>query len=200
MIRGGPPALSQNCHGIRVRKLDLCLSTPHSASMELYLLRHGIAVERGTHHFRNDSHRPLTPAGIKRTRKVARSLANLECTFDVVFTSPYVRAKQTADIVVEVLEIPGKLRLCNSLVPGGKPRDLVAEIKRHAAGDARVLLVGHEPGMSQFASLLISGQTNAHVTLKKAGLCVLDTGELVAGQCASLELLLTPKLMLRLGG
>jgi phosphohistidine phosphatase len=168
--------------------------------MELYLLRHGIAVERGLHHFRDDSHRPLTPAGIKRTRKVVGRLAKLECKFDLILTSPYVRAKQTADIVAEVLEVPHKLRLCNSLVPGAKPRELVDEINRHAHRGARVLLVGHEPGMSRFASLLISGRPDAHMTLKKAGLCVLDTGELAAGQCASLELLLTPKLMLRLEG
>lgn len=168
--------------------------------MELYLLRHGIAVERGAHAFRNDSHRPLTPAGIKRTRKVAKSLAALKVKFDVVLTSPYVRAKQTADIVVEVLAIPGKLRLCNALVPGARPRDLVVELKRHCEPDSAVLLVGHEPGMSQFASLLIAGKPDADLTLKKAGLCVLDTGELVAGRCASLELLLTPRLMLRMAG
>ena len=168
--------------------------------MELYLLRHGIAVDQDANGLHNDSHRPLTPAGIKRTRKVARVLANWKCSFDVVLTSPYVRAKQTADIVAEVLKISGKLQLCSALIPGTKPREWVAEIKRHADPGGRVMLVGHEPGMSQFASLLISGRLNVDLTLKKAGLCVLDTGELVAGQCASLELLLTPKLMRRIPG
>jgi len=174
------------------------VASGHLVSMELYLLRHGIAVDRGAHRFRDDSHRPLTPEGIQRTRKVARSLAVLKCGFDVVLTSPYVRAKQTADIVAEVLEIPQKLRLCSALAPTGKPRDLVADLRKHGMRDSKMLLVGHEPGMSLFASLLISGKPDADLTLKKAGLCVLDTGELVAGQCASLELLLTPKLMLRI--
>jgi phosphohistidine phosphatase len=120
--------------------------------------------------------------------------------FDVVLTSPYVRAKQTADIVVEVMEIPRKLRLCSALVPGAQARELVAELQRCCERDSKVLLVGHEPGMSLFASLLISGKPDADITLKKAGLCVLDTGELVAGRCASLELLLTPRLLLRLTG
>jgi phosphohistidine phosphatase len=166
--------------------------------MELYLLRHGIAVERGTHQFRNDSHRPLTPGGVKKTRKVAKALKALKLKFDVVLSSPYVRAKQTADLVVEELAIPQKLRLSNALTPSGTARELAAELKRYAKADAKVLLVGHEPGMSRFASLLISGKPEADLTLKKAGLCLLDAGDLVAGRCASLELLLTPKLLLRL--
>jgi phosphohistidine phosphatase len=178
--------------------LDLRRIPAHLHFMELYLLRHGIAVERGLETYHNDSHRPLTPAGLKRTRKVARALAGWADRFDVVLTSPYVRAKQTADIVVEILGLPQKLRLSNALVPGARPRDLVADIRRHAEEDARVLLVGHEPGMSRFASLLISGRADADLTLKKAGLCVLDTGDLVAGRCASLELLLPPRLLLRM--
>jgi len=166
--------------------------------MELHLLRHGIAVERGAHNLRNDSHRPLTPEGIKRTRKVARALAALKLKFDVVFTSPYVRAKQTADIVAEVLGIPQKLRLSNALAPGGRPRELMAEVRRQCKGSSRVLLVGHEPDLSRLASLLICGRADADLTLKKAGLCVLDCGELVAGRCASLEWLLPPRLLTRL--
>jgi phosphohistidine phosphatase len=166
--------------------------------MELYLLRHGIAVDRAADSFRDDSHRPLTPAGVKRTRKVVKALMGMKLTLDLVLTSPYVRAKQTADIVVEEFEIQQKLRLCSALTPGSKPRDLVVDLKRHAQNDSKVMLVGHEPGMSAFASLLIFGRPDAHLTLKKAGLCVLDTGDLVAGQCASLELLLTPKVLLRI--
>jgi len=166
--------------------------------MEIYLLRHGIAVDRGAHQFRNDSHRPLTAEGIKRTRKVAKAMASLEVSFAAVLTSPLVRAKQTADLVVETLAIPAKLRLCNALAPGGKPHDLIAEIKRLVQPDEAALLVGHEPDLSRLASLLISGKPDADLTLKKAGLCVLDAEDLVPGACASLELLLTPKLLIRL--
>ena len=116
----------------------------------------------------------------------------------MVLTSPYVRAKQTADIVAEVLGIPQKLRLCKALAPGGKPRELVAELTPHGRNDSRVLLVGHEPDLSRLASLLISGRPDADITLKKAGLCVLDAGEPAAGRCASLELLLSPKMLIRL--
>jgi phosphohistidine phosphatase len=166
--------------------------------MELYLLRHGLAVQRGAASFPNDSYRPLTAEGGKRTRKVARGLAVLKVKFDAVLTSPYVRAKQTADIVVEVLGIPQRLRLCQALAPGGQPRELVEELKRLGRGEGRVLLVGHEPCLSQFASLLISGRGDVDLTLKKAGLCMVETGDLAAGRCASLQLLLTPKMLARM--
>lgn len=166
--------------------------------MELYLLRHGIAADRGVEGFLEDTHRPLTPEGIRKTRKVAQALETLKVEFDGVLTSPLVRAKQTADLVAEVLGIPETLHLCNALAPGGRPRVLVADLKRQFKSDSRVLLVGHEPNMSRFASLLISGNPDADVTLKKAGLCVLVTGELVAGRCASLDLLLPPRVMLRI--
>ena len=179
------------------RRLDVGASLDHSAFMELYLLRHGIAVDRTARRFPDDSHRPLTAEGIARTRKVAKALAALKLAFDLVLTSPYVRAKQTADLVTEELELSDKLRLCLPLAPGGKPRELIAEIKRLCQPEAKVLLVGHEPDLSRLASLLISGRPDAALTMKKAGLCVLDAGELVAGRCASLQLLLTPKVLLR---
>ena len=165
--------------------------------MKLYILRHGIATDRDPRRFTHDSQRPLSPEGIKKTRKIAKALATLQPEFDLVLTSPYVRAKQTADMVAELLGAPAKLRLCDPLAPGGKPRELIAELRHLCQDDSRVLLVGHEPDLSRLASLLISGRPDADLTLKKAGLCVLDTGELVAGRCASLNLLLTPKIMLR---
>lgn len=166
--------------------------------MEIYLFRHGIAEDRGAQRFTDDSQRPLTPQGLKRTRKVVEGMAALKLYFDVVLTSPYVRAKQTADILVEVFGIPEQLRLCHKLIPGTKPRELVEEIKRFCSKNDRVALVGHEPDLSLFASLLISGKSDANLTLKKAGLCKLNTSQLVAGRCASLEFLLTPKVLLGL--
>jgi phosphohistidine phosphatase len=182
----------------RLPGLDREANPVHSAFMELYLLRHGIAADRNPRRFPHDSHRPLTEEGIARTCKVAQALAALKTDFSVVLTSPYVRARQTADIMVEELRMPGKPRLCDSLAPGGRAGELIAEVKRVCKRrDSRVLLVGHEPDLSRLASLLISGRPDADLTLKKAGLCVLQTDDLTAGRCASLQLLLTPKLMLR---
>jgi len=165
--------------------------------MELFLLRHGIAAERGAGLFPDDSHRPLTPEGNKRTRQVVEVMQAMKLKFDLVLTSPFVRAKQTADIVVEVFGIQQCLHLSANLVPGFKPRSLVSELGRAAQPDDRVMLVGHEPDLSQLASLLVFGKSQAGITLKKAGLIKLAVEELACGRCATLEFLLTPKLLLR---
>ena len=129
---------------------------------------------------------------------MARAIAALKITYDAVLTSPYVRAKQTADLVAEELGLARKLHLCEALAPGGNPRVLVEEIRRRSRNQGVVMLVGHEPALSRFASLLISGRPTAGLTFKKAGLCVLDVVDLVAGQCASLEYLFPPRLLTRL--
>jgi phosphohistidine phosphatase len=165
--------------------------------MELFLMRHGIAAERDAGLFPDDSHRPLTPQGLMRTRKVVKAMKALKLRFDLVLTSPFVRAKQTADIVVEVFEIQQRLRLSSRLIPGTKPRDLVGELERLCTPGDRVLLVGHEPDLGQLASLLIFGKPHAGITLKKAGLIKLAVEELKCGRCATLEFLLPPKLLLR---
>ena len=67
--------------------------------MEVYLMRHGTALSRESTDAPADAERPLTPKGIKKTRKAAKGLATLRPSIDRVFTSPLLRARQTADIV-----------------------------------------------------------------------------------------------------
>jgi len=67
--------------------------------MELYLLRHGLAVERGTTGFENDSARPLTPKGRRQLRQIAAAMKRLNLRCDLILSSPFRRAKQTAEIV-----------------------------------------------------------------------------------------------------
>lgn len=176
--------------------LDAGGSQDHSQGMELLLFRHGLAAEPDAELFPDDSHRPLTPEGRKRTREVCRALRAMKLKFDLVLASPFVRAKQTADIVAEVFGIQQHLHLSSNLAPGFNPRSLVTELRRAAQPEDRVLLVGHEPDLSQLASLLISGKTQAGITLKKAGLIKLAVDELACGRCATLEFLLTPRLLL----
>ena len=166
--------------------------------MKLFLLRHGIAVEPGTPGFTRDSERPLTPEGRRKTRSIARALAGLEVTPDVILTSPCVRAHQTAEIVATRLRLKKSLQICEHLACGGDAKRLIAEINRRHGKAASVMLVGHEPDLSQLASLLISGQSNgAQIELKKGGLVVLELDDLRASRCAVLQWLAPPKLLLR---
>ena len=72
--------------------------------MEIYFLRHGIAVKRGTEGYKNDSERPLTEKGVRRMRETANGMHDLGLDFDWILSSPYVRAKQTAEIVATVFD------------------------------------------------------------------------------------------------
>ena len=157
--------------------------------MEIYILRHGIAVERGTRGYRKDSDRPLTKEGEEKTRQIATVLAAMDLQLDLILSSPFLRAKQTAEIVGEALG--EEVTFTDLLEPDANPSALIAEINDEKP--LRVMLVGHEPDLSQLISILITGQSNVSIELKKGGLCKLTSDKLTFGQCATLNWLLTPK-------
>ena len=160
--------------------------------MNVFILRHGLAVEPGSAAIAHDSDRPLTPKGERKLWKIAQAMEGLELSFDWILSSPYLRARQTAEIVAECLDLRKKLELFEALTPDGSTKKLLhIEQRKPPAQD--LLLVGHEPYLSQLISLLISGDTEIPVMMKKGGLCKLATESLRDGQCATLEWLLTPK-------
>lgn len=161
--------------------------------MKLYILRHGEAADHSDRRYANDGERPLTRKGIKRTRQLANALRQMDITFDVILTSPLVRARQTAEIVARGLDLGKHLRLSNHLAPSGAYVDLIAQIDS-ARSDADVLLlVGHEPHLSGLISLLCTGGSSLGLTLKKGGLVRLELESVKPGRCATLEWLLTSR-------
>jgi phosphohistidine phosphatase len=164
--------------------------------MELYVLRHAIAVERGSDRSKSDFDRALTPEGEQKLRRVTKAMRNLELTFDLLVSSPYLRARETAEIVASAFGLRRKLQLRDSLGVDGNPRELIAELRSLTPQPTSLLLVGHEPYLSTLITLLVSGTAKSGVTLKKAGLCKLSLKTLRAGRCATLDWLLTPRQML----
>ena len=165
--------------------------------MELYLLRHGLAVPRDTRDYPRDADRPLTPAGIKKTRQIAKGMKKLGLTWDRILSSPYLRTKQTAEIVASIYK-KTPVAIIPALMPEAKPGALGALL--HTKKSKRLLLVGHEPFLSQFISLLLTGREQAvSLALKKGGLCVLTTKPLRSSSRAELQGLLTPRQLCRLG-
>jgi phosphohistidine phosphatase len=122
-------------------------------------------------------------------------MQGLELTFDLILSSPYVRARQTAEIVAGVLKARKKVEFSDSLVPDGSMRELVEWLNRFRPTPEDVLLVGHEPYLSGLVSLLVAGKEGFAVVLKKGGLCKLTTESFKHSRCAALEWLLTPKQM-----
>jgi len=161
-------------------------------AVDLYILRHGIAEERTGSTPGGDSQRRLTDEGKKKMRRIAKGMKALHLEFDLILSSPFLRAKETAEIVAAVFGIEKLLNLSSNLAADGNPKELIDELKRNYSKRKRVLLVGHEPYLSRLISLLISGDTGIPIILKKGGLCKLSLASLHYGRCATLDWLLTP--------
>jgi phosphohistidine phosphatase len=165
--------------------------------MKIILLRHGIAAEHGTQSFAHDSERPLTPEGRSKVRLIAKALARLKIIPDVILTSPFVRAHQTAEIAATVLRLKQQMHFCTHLASGGDAKRVIAEVNKLHGDAESVMLVGHEPDLSLLISLLLTGSpTGAAIELRKGGLCVLEVEALRAGKCATLLWLAPPKLLI----
>lgn len=165
--------------------------------MNLYLLRHAPAEDFGER-FPNDSERPLTAAGEKEMFRVAEGIKQLELKFDLILTSPFLRAQRTAEIVAEVCQ-SGAFRLSENLASGENPDGIIRELKHDSSGLKHILLVGHEPDLSRLVSLLTTGGPGLSLNFKKAALCRLKLDELRVGRCANLKWLLTPEQLEKLG-
>ena len=166
--------------------------------MNLYLLRHAPAVERGTAGFADDRTRPLTPKGRRQLRKITQAMAQMDLNIGLVIASPLVRARQTGEIVSAELKLKRRLVFSNALAPGGEPELLVRQLSRLKPAPENILLVGHEPDLSRLAALWLTGKRQPFLTFKKSGLGQLNVEKLKCGQCATLGWLLTPKQLKRM--
>lgn len=162
--------------------------------MKLYVLRHGDAVEHGDPRYKEND-RPLTRKGIQRTRQLAHVLREMEISFDAILTSPLTRARETAEIVSRGLKLQDQMRFCEHLTPSGSMEELVLQINTIRPATKSVALVGHEPYLSGFISLLCTGGPGLPVVLKKGALCRLDIDILSCGKCAALDWLLQPRVI-----
>jgi len=136
----------------------------------IYLLRHAEAVPHKDPRYRHDADRPLTEEGTERMRRAAEGMKSLDLYFDRILTSPFVRARETAQIVAEVLGAKDRLLVEEALASGAR-WDKVK--KALAAGPAKdtetVLLVGHEPDLSRMTGDLIEAP-RAAIVFKKGTL------------------------------
>ena len=162
--------------------------------MNLFFLRHGIAVDRDPQSFPDDSRRPLTLKGEDRVRLVCDAIQALELSFDRILASPFLRSRQTAEIVAGSLGLRRALEFRDELTPAGDPKALLRFVNRISPRPENLLLVGHEPYLSGLLSLLISGHEDAVIDLKKNGLAKIEVAQrLKFGRCATLNWLLTPR-------
>jgi phosphohistidine phosphatase len=162
---------------------------------ELYLIRHGVAAERGEN-YPDDAKRPLTSEGMQKLRKEAKALVALDVTFDVILTSPLVRTRQTAEIVAAAFRNAPPIVNMPSLAPGSSHNALIEELsKQHRRH--RIALVGHEPGIGELAGRLIG--LRRPLEFKKGAVCRIDVAALPPTGPGQLRWFLTPRIMRKVG-
>jgi phosphohistidine phosphatase len=161
---------------------------------DLYLVRHAIAAERDEE-WPDDTKRPLTDAGIARFKEAVEGLKWLDVEIDEIFTSPLVRAKQTATLLAHGLGNKTSVKTLDALAPGHTPRQVMIELSRTAKRH-RIALVGHEPGLGELAAHLL-GAARA-VPFKKGGVCYIAIQGLMSRRPGELEWLLPPRVLRRL--
>ena len=159
--------------------------------MKLFLLRHGEAGQRNLRKYPNDAARPLTREGKRETLRGARRLHKKGVKIDEIISSPLTRARQTAEIVAKIYK--KDVKFTAHLAPDGKVRELINYLVRTFPKASSLMLVGHEPYMTQIISFLIAGNDSVDIRLKKGGLCKLEVESLRLGKCARLDWLLTPR-------
>jgi len=158
--------------------------------MNLYLMCHATSAEQDEN--AEDNQRHLTEKGRKKLGQIARSLEKLDLEFDVILTSPYLYARQTANAVADVLDIKKKCVVdSDKLTPSGSVEKLVEE-ENARESVANLLIAGHAQFLSQFIGTLLAGDASLRIDMKKAGLCKLSLDQLTYGRCANLAWLLTP--------
>jgi len=164
---------------------------------ELYIMRHGLAVSRGSLRFSEDAQRPLVPEGKEKMREVGEGLRRTGLEVDWIVTSPLVRAVETAGIISESLASSAPVDTCEAMRPGGSPEELLAFLTRRPSR-TRVLVVGHEPDLSELATRLIGAGSHANLAFKKGGCCMISFNEFPPKSPGQLVWWLTPRLLRKL--
>ncbi|MEN0057538.1 MAG: histidine phosphatase family protein [Bdellovibrio sp.] len=166
--------------------------------MELIMIRHAVAEEREEFAKKGleDYMRPLTLKGRKRLQKVCMRLHDFIKDIDLIVSSPLVRARQSAEIVsqifyeTKVVEVP-------ELVPQSPPPAFLKWLRTQGRHHRRIVMVGHEPHMSSFASYMLSGKSESFIDLKKSGLLILQFEDFAHAEAGRAQLIcsIPPKFM-----
>jgi phosphohistidine phosphatase len=162
---------------------------------ELYLVRHGVAAERGDD-WPDDTKRPLTTTGVSRFRDVVEGLVWFGVGIDEIYSSSLVRARQTADLLSAGLDGHPPVRILDELAPAHEPAEVLAELAKRVKR-RRVALVGHEPDLGELAAALIGAQRA--LPFRKGGVCRIDVDRLGASAEGSLIWFLPPKVLRKAG-
>jgi phosphohistidine phosphatase len=161
-------------------------------SLTVLVLRHGLAGQHGDLKKigRPDSERPLTEQGVKEVKKVVHDVGRIVDSIDVVLSSSFTRARETADILAEEFQVTRVLEL-RELKPHVAPSRLMRALQK--MGRSRtVAVVGHEPHLSRFISFALTGSSRPFFDIKKAGFAILEFQSRVDKKQAQVKCFIQP--------
>jgi phosphohistidine phosphatase len=167
--------------------------------MRLYIVRHAIAIPRGTPGIKDEA-RALTEDGIEKMRRAAEGLSSIGYIPEAIWSSPLVRARQTAEILRDVFGKKIELIISSALAPSADRLDLFGEIANHKSASGSLMLVGHQPSLGEIIGEIAWGSAEHYVDLKKGGLCVIDLENIRGTPRGRLIALLTPSILRQLAG
>jgi len=149
--------------------------------MLLLLVRHAQAGDHDPSRWPDDRDRPLTDKGRKTQRRMSRLLGRLDLTPSLVLASPWLRAAQTAQILVEALELEHPPVPCDALAADPEASRL-AECVGDPGPDAIVAMVGHSPWIEELAALLLGGSVSGlRIAFPKSGVMGIDLEQVAPG-------------------
>jgi phosphohistidine phosphatase len=164
-----------------------------NGTLSVYLVRHAFADHADAARWPDDAKRPLTADGVRRFTAAARGLRRLVPDVDVVLSSGYARAWQTAELLHEVTGWP-KPHECSSLEAGQAALSALEVLRERA--ETSVALVGHEPHLSQLASILCAGGEDLmRLELKKGSVALVRVEGEVGPRAGSLHWAVRPKML-----
>lgn len=161
----------------------------------LYIVRHGVAEEENSAHPGNDHWRRLTPEGADRVRRGALGMVVLGVDPEVIWSSPHVRARQTAELLAEALKPSDGIVAESALSFGGS---VSAVMDRLSAAVGPLMLVGHNPMFGDLVSELVSGG-RLRIHLKKASLVHVRLHEVPRGVAGELVSVVPPRALRAIG-
>jgi len=167
-----------------------------AATIELFLVRHAIAAERGPN-YPDDRERPLTSEGVARFKRVVEGLKDFDVKLELVLTSPLVRAAHTAELLVAGVGGKPRLETLDALSPGGRMAQVLEAVAKYSKRAKHIALVGHEPDLGELTARLL--RARGTIEFKKGAVCCLELDGAMPTGPGALKWLLPPRALRKIG-
>lgn len=150
---------------------------PKKNPIKIIVVRHAVAMDREIFSVEGkpDGQRPLTQKGKREFKKFLKKTKHHLKDAEMILTSPYLRASQTAELLRKEFKSL-KFLETSDLKAESNPQKLITSLKKMKSNS--VILVGHEPFLSTFVSLLLAGTKRQIIEIKKGGIVVLSVKDL----------------------